>query len=139
MNKSDTLFRKKSMERLSSPELLNDYLHVTGPAIWAVLLAVIFLLAGLFIWSGYTSVESYLSGTGRAESGVLTIYLDGDTDIPVETGMKVTVGSSETLITSVGKDDNGNVVASAETGLPDGEYDVKVSYKQTQILSLLFN
>ena len=37
------LFRKESMERVSSPEILRDYLHVTSPAIWVVLAAVILL------------------------------------------------------------------------------------------------
>ena len=33
------LFRKESVERVSSPEQLSDYLHVTSPAIWVVLAA----------------------------------------------------------------------------------------------------
>ena len=35
------IFRKKSLERVSSPEHLNDYLHVTSPAVWVVLTSVI--------------------------------------------------------------------------------------------------
>ena len=52
------LFRKESMERISSPEKLDDYLHVTTPAVWLVLAAAILLLAGLFAWSAATAVES---------------------------------------------------------------------------------
>ena len=54
MDEKNNIFRQKSMERLSSPEQLNDYLKVTNPAVWVVLAAVIFLLAGLFIWSFFT-------------------------------------------------------------------------------------
>ena len=42
------LFREKSIKRISSPEQLNDYLHVTNPGIWALLICVIVLLAGIF-------------------------------------------------------------------------------------------
>ena len=43
----ESLFRKNSVEHISSPEQLNDYLRVTSPAIWVVLIAVIILLAGV--------------------------------------------------------------------------------------------
>ena len=45
------IFRKKSLERIAAPEALNDYLHVTGPAVWLILCAVILLHAGLLVWS----------------------------------------------------------------------------------------
>ncbi|HAG12584.1 MAG TPA: NHLP bacteriocin system secretion protein, partial [Ruminococcus sp.] len=34
------VFRKKSLDRISSPEQLTDYLRVTNPGIWVVLAAV---------------------------------------------------------------------------------------------------
>ena len=41
-----TLFRQKTLDRISSPEKLTDYLRVTNPGIWIFLAAVIVLLAG---------------------------------------------------------------------------------------------
>lgn len=46
-----TIFREKSMERVSSPEELNDYIRVTNPSVWIVLLALVLLLAGMLVWS----------------------------------------------------------------------------------------
>ena len=40
------LFRKKSMEKVTSPEQLNDYIRVSNPGVWTVLAAVVILLAG---------------------------------------------------------------------------------------------
>lgn len=53
------LFREKSLERISTPEKLNDYIKVTTPSVWLVLLAVVFLLVGILAWSalGTVSVE----------------------------------------------------------------------------------
>ena len=42
---SDQIFRKKSLDRISSPEQLNDYIRVANPGIWMILAAVI-ILAG---------------------------------------------------------------------------------------------
>ena len=36
---SDQIFRKKSLDRISSPEQLNDYIRVANPGIWMILAA----------------------------------------------------------------------------------------------------
>ena len=36
-------------------------------------------------------------------------------------------------------DENGNIIAIGNVDIPDGSYDVKASYKETQLISLLFN
>ncbi len=45
------IFREKSMDRISSPEQLNDYIRVTRPSVWLVLLALVILLSGMLAWS----------------------------------------------------------------------------------------
>ena len=40
------IFRQKSLDQISSPEQLHDYLHVTNPTVWLALAAVILLLVG---------------------------------------------------------------------------------------------
>ena len=56
-NKS-SIFRKKSLERVESPEKLNDNLRVTSPGVWLVLGAVIALLIGVVIWGVLGRIES---------------------------------------------------------------------------------
>ena len=51
MGEKEQLFREKTMERISSPEQLTDYLRVTNPGIWAVLTAVILILVGIIAWA----------------------------------------------------------------------------------------
>ena len=51
------VFRQKSMERVSSPEQLNDYIRVTTPSVWLVLLALVILLVGMLVWSIFGRVE----------------------------------------------------------------------------------
>ena len=52
------IFREKSMERVSSPEQLNDYIRVTTPSVWLVLAAIILLLVGMLAWSVFGTVEA---------------------------------------------------------------------------------
>ena len=134
------IFREKSLEQISSPERMNDYLQVTNPAVWLVLVAIILLLAGMLIWSSIASIDSFATGTAQVENGSMVIMFD-DTQIAssVEPGMKVTVGDASETITSVGTAPDGTIFAVAETSLADGTYPVKVIYKQTQIIRLLFN
>ena len=69
----ESLFRKNSVEHISSPEQLNDYLRVTSPAIWVVLIAVIILLAGVLIWASFANIDSFVTGTAQVEDGKMVI------------------------------------------------------------------
>ena len=136
---SNSLFRKKNLDRVSSPEQLGDYLRVTSPSIWIVLAAVIVLLASLFLWSSVTAVESYAAGTAEVRDGVLTFHFDeADQAEHVEAGMNVQVGELLTPVASIGRDENGNPVAIANIDLPDGNYPARVRYRSTQIIRMLF-
>lgn len=135
-----SIYRKESLERVSSPEQLNDYLHVTSPAIWIVLAAVILLIGGLFVWSSVTAVESYAGGIAEVRGGVLTItFDDAEKAANVEVGMDVKVGDLTAPVRSVGQSEDGACIAVAEIALPDGVYEARVAYKHTQIIDLLFN
>lgn len=133
------LYRSKSLERISSPEQLNDYLRVTSPSVWLVLTAVILLLAGLLIWSSVTGIESYAEGNAEVKGGVMTIrFADQQTAKQVESGMAVKAGGTESSVVSVGRDASGLYFATANTALADGSYPARVCYKRQQILRLLF-
>ncbi len=51
------LFRKKSLDRISSPEELNDYIRVTTPSVWLILVATVILLLGMLAWSIFGTVD----------------------------------------------------------------------------------
>ena len=52
-----SIYRNKSLDRVSSPEQLNDYIQVTTPSIWLILLAVIILLTGTIIWGIFGEIR----------------------------------------------------------------------------------
>ena len=140
MEEKSSIFRQKSLDRISSPEQLNDYLRVTSPTVWVVLAAVILLLAGVIVWGSTATLESFATGTGTVQNGTMTIrFDDGEIARSVEAGMTVAVGADSTTVTSVGVAEDGSLFALARTTLADGSYPVHVVYKTTQVRRLLFN
>jgi len=134
------LFRKESLDQISSPEQLNDYLRVTNPAVWLVLTAVILLLAGMLLWASVASIDSFASGTAQVQDGTMRIvFEDPQIANSVQTGMTVTAGDVSAQVSSIGYSDDGKMFALAPTSLADGSYSVQVVYRKTQVLSLLFN
>ncbi|MCR5576841.1 MAG: hypothetical protein K6F56_07525 [Oscillospiraceae bacterium] len=134
-----SLFRKDSLDRISSPEQLTDYLRVTNPTVWIVMGAIILLLVGLLVWGSFAHIESYAAGTAEVSGGKMVVYFDDAQHAKnVEAGMLVEVGNVSTLIASVGTTEDGRVFATARTTMASGTYPARVVYKQTQVLSLLF-
>ncbi|MBO7422842.1 MAG: hypothetical protein J6T99_05585 [Oscillospiraceae bacterium] len=135
----ESLFRKNSVEHITSPEQLNDYLRVTSPAIWVVLIAVIILLAGMLVWASFANIDSFVSGTAQVEDGKMVIIFDDEKlSEKVEAGMTAMVGDTASVITSVGNSYDGSKFAVADTELSDGSYSTRVVYRQTQVIKLLF-
>ena len=52
------LFRKKSMDRISSPEALHDYMRVTSPRLWMILAAIVLLLGGFVVYASTAKMEN---------------------------------------------------------------------------------
>lgn len=134
------VFREKAIKRLSNPEELSEYLHVTNPSVWVILGAVIFIILGLFIWSYFTSVQSFVYCNAVETNGMLVISFDNQNDVnKVQEGMEVKVGDVVSTISSIAVDSQGDTIAISKMDIPDGSYEnVKVCYRQVQVLSLLF-
>ena len=92
---SDQIFRKKSLDRISSPEQLNDYIRVANPGIWMILAAVIILLAGVCVWGIFGHLDTKTETVGTAKAGKITCYIK-ETDIRnVKKGTPVYIDGKE--------------------------------------------
>ncbi len=67
-----SLFREKNLERLESPEKLNDYLRVTSPGVWLVLASVIVLLIGVCIWGVFGTIQATTKAAVVTQDGQST-------------------------------------------------------------------
>ena len=134
---TSNIFRKKTLDRISSPEQLTDYLRVTNPGILLVLATVILLLAGIFVWSTVGRLETLASGTAVVRDGTAEIILTDSGS--VQSGMAVRLGGEEYLISTVEADDYGRAVAYAPVSAADGKYDVQVVLESVHPIQFLFD
>ena len=138
------VFRKKSVERISSPEQLRDYMRVTTPGTWMVLTAVILLLAGLIVSSALVNVESTIPGQAVVdEDGMLMqIELPLSQKSLVSPGMVVRVSDREAKVDMVFQaEDALQVLAELpEDGekLAPGTYDAQIITETVTPISFLF-
>ena len=52
-----SVFREKSLERVTSPEQLNDYIKVTTPSVWLILFATLILIVGTLFWAVFGKIR----------------------------------------------------------------------------------
>ena len=136
-NAGSGIFRKKTMDRISSPEELTDYLKVTNPGIWLVLTAVICFLICLFVWSFVGTLETRSAATVVVKDHTAIVILTDSNNL--EEGMPLQVSSESAAIASVETDDYGRAVGKAEIALPDGTYEGSVVTDQTRPIEFLTN
>ncbi len=130
----------EKIKQITSPDQLHDYLHVTNPAVWIVLVAVILLLVVSLIWSANATIDSYTDGTAVVTGKSMVVTVDNPAmQSKIKSGNTILVGDTSTKVASIGHNADGNVYAVAATTLADGTYAARIVYKQQKVLSLLFN
>lgn len=95
------IFRKKNLERISSPEQLNDYIRVSNPSVWIILVAVIVLLVGVCFWGIFGRLETTIGSAAVVKNGEMTIYIKEEHIGEVSEGMTVRVKDQEYVVTTV--------------------------------------
>ena len=153
------LFRKKSLDQLSTPDQLTDYLRVTGPGIWFVVVGIIVLLLGLLIWSNFGNISVVVDVPAKVESGVSYCYMLVDdldkTDDIIEVvigDVKMDVDTDQIVSKTMDAQDNPQLyesgylspgknvmVLACKTTLQDGIYEASVTTEKLKPISLLFS
>ena len=110
MSVSKRLFRESALERLSSPEELDQLLQVMSPRGWISLIAVWALLAAIIAWSILARVPSTVEGRGIivAGGGLMVIESPGNgrlTEILPSVGDPVAEGQVVATIDQRGLED----------------------------------
>lgn len=83
-----SIFRKQSLDKVTSPEQLNDYIKVTRVSIWIVLAIAVILVVSAFVWGFVGSLQTSVTVTGVAENNKIVCYLEDVNEI--KTGNTVT-------------------------------------------------
>lgn len=153
------LFRKKAMDKIASPEQLNDYLRGTNISLWLILGAVIILLLGFGVWGVFGRLETRVNVIAISWNGEIEAFVNEKDISGISVGQKVYVDGEEHKVLSIS-----NEVVSVEAhfsndmvhlerlteqdmyyvldlsgSLPEGAYDAAIVKEEYPPLSLLFD
>lgn len=137
----EEIFRKKSLDKVKSPESLDDYIKVSNPGVWLLLISVIVLLIGACVWGIFGHVDSIVPVTVRVENGLAVCYVSEDNIKGIGEGMTVRFDDKEAVIKSIDMKESKEYICTLQTEetLTDGFYDGKVLTKSYNPLSFILN
>ncbi len=159
MSEENQLFRKKSIDSISAPEEINEYIRVVGINVWIILVAVVVLLSGVLVWAAFGRLETREKTRAVVSNGAALCYLTADvvkevtTENVIKIGNKqadvvyvsdepVTAGSvySERDLTELGLDQKEKVYAvSSEINLSDGTYNAEIVVESIHPMEFVTN
>lgn len=138
---NESLFRKKSLDKVKSPENLDDYIQVSKPGVWLLLISVVILLVGACIWGIFGQIESSVETSVRVESGSIVCYV-ADNDIStIQNGMVVRFNDYDAVVAGIiHKEGTGYVFGlQSEQTIPDGFYKGKIVVNSVKPISFVLN
>ena len=159
MAEGKNIFRKQSIDRISSPEQLSDYISSAKPSVWLMLTAVLLLLIGAGVWSVFGRLDTTITTGAYCSDGSLTIYIPEDTAVLPETGAAVSVEGRSFAVSRIGRtpdligdEDDPYAIhlsalsqgdfaykALAAADLPDGAYKAVITVESISPISFLTN
>lgn len=133
---NNSLFREKSIQKVQSPDNLNEYIRVSNPGIWILLVSIVFLLLGLCIWGCFGQLRTVISVEATCENGVVSCLLPDDNAAGVQPGMTAELGGRTGTVTQV----SGNeCTIEPEEPLADGAYTAEILVETIHPISFLLN
>ena len=98
---SNSIFRKQSLDKVNSPEQLNDYIKTASLNVWITVFAILILILSFFVWAVFASLDTTVSVDGVAKNNKVTCFAESLGEISV--GNKVKIGGTEGTVLSVSK------------------------------------
>jgi hypothetical protein len=156
------IFRKKSLDRIASPEQLTDYIKVSNPSVWIILSAIVVLLISVLIWSIFGILPTTLKVTSYTKNGTFVCYVDSDTSLKMKPGMEIKIHNTsgtvrEVSTKPVSMEELGEIYGDTDTakmlsagklsypvtgdisGISDGIYEMEITIEKTKPISFVLN
>lgn len=153
------LFRQSSLDKISSPEQVNDYIKTSNPGVWVIFLAASLILVGVIVWGVFGTVDITVSSVTVCEDGNVNCYISemdienitkntivyiGDKEFNIENISKLPVLAKDEIsqygLHVAGFSEDEWVYECSLTGdLPDDIYKSEIVIKSVSPISLLLN
>ena len=137
----EEIFRKKSLDKAKSPDNLDDYIRVSNPSVWLLLISVILLLIGACAWGIFGHVDSTVSSLISVQNKEAVCYVAGEDITSVSEGMVVKYADCEATIYKIGErqEQGYKCDLNADSYPDDGMYEGKIIIKKYKPISFVTN
>ena len=95
------IFREKSIDRINSPEAMNDYMKVATPGTWLILAASLILIIGGLCWGFFGEIETRIPAAIVVDDGNSICYFNESEKDKVSAGMEIITNGKTYTIESV--------------------------------------
>lgn len=135
------VFRKKSLDKMRSPENLNEYIKVASPSVWLVLVGVLVLLLGTFLWASIGNVNSIIETEILVENGQGICHVPVKDCPELSESMPVYIGDTQGSITGISQEAHDADVYDVYVSIakPDGAYAAGIVTQSYAPISFIFN
>lgn len=138
---NNKIFREKSIERISSPEQLDECIRIANPGVWLMLSAIIIMLAAFCIWGIFGRLETKVTASGMIENGTMTADIASENADSVAVGMLVYLDDEAVgKVNRLSYSPDGTIEAEIEiSNLADGKYELYIITDSIKPIDFILN
>ena len=85
----------KKLKKVNSPEQLNQYIRLSNPGVWILLIAIVILLIGVCTWGYFGKIDTKISTVAISSDYKSYVYIKEIDLEKVKKGMKVEIVNNE--------------------------------------------
>lgn len=86
---------EKKLKKVDSPEQLNQYIRLSNPGVWILLIAIVILLIGVCTWGYFGKIDTKISTVAISSDYKSYVYIKEIDLEKVKKGMKVEIVNNE--------------------------------------------
>lgn len=87
----------KKFKKINSPEQLNQYIRLSNPGVWILLLAIVVLLVGVCIWGYFGKIDTKIKTVVVSDNYTSYLYVKEEDMAKIKNGMFVELNNSENI------------------------------------------
>lgn len=85
----------KKFKKVNSPEQLNQYIRLSNPGVWILLLAIVVLLVGVCIWGYFGKIDTKIKTVVVSDNNTSYLYIKEEDIAKINNGMQVELNNNE--------------------------------------------
>ena len=87
----------KKFKKVNSPDQLNQYIRLSNPGVWILLLAIVVLLVGVCIWGYFGKIDTKIKTVVISDNYTSYLYVKEEDMAKIKNGMQVELNNNENI------------------------------------------